>query len=339
MIQVQNNFSLKPFNTFGIDVKARAFARFQSVEDLSALLEEQGKSALPLFVLGGGSNVLFTKDQNAFVAKNEMKGIHLVEEDEVSYVIEAAAGEVWHQFVMHCVKKEYAGIENLALIPGCVGAGPMQNIGAYGVELKDVFESLTAYHVHDKVMKTFSLTECMFGYRESIFKRAEKGNWVIVAVRFRLRKRPVFQTSYGAIEAEIDKMQLDKITIKAVAQAVINIRSSKLPDPAVLGNAGSFFKNPVVPISLVNDLKKTYTDMPVYPIDEQTAKVPAGWLIEQSGWKGKRVGSCGVHAMQALVLVNYGEATGDEIWNLSARVVADVQSKFGIELEREVNIY
>jgi UDP-N-acetylmuramate dehydrogenase len=338
MVQINENASLKKLNTFGIEASAHYLAAFSSVDELHELLAYRKERNLPMMVLGGGSNILLTKDVDALVIKNEMKGIRLVSETDSHFIVEAAAGEVWHHFVMECIKKEYAGVENLALIPGCVGAGPMQNIGAYGVELKDVFQSLEAIHVETGELKTFSLEECTFGYRESIFKRKEKGNWVITSVQFRLRKRPVYQTNYGAIEAELDKMNLEKMSIKAVAQAVINIRSSKLPDPAKIGNAGSFFKNPVVPMELVKQIQTNYASVPVFPIDETQAKVPAGWLIEQAGWKGKNLGTHGVHALQALVLVNYGGATGSEIWNLSEAIVKDVHQKFGVELEREVNI-
>lgn len=338
MVHISENASLKKLNTFGIEAEARYFAAFSSLDDLRELLTHSREQRLPLFVLGGGSNILLTKNIDALVIKNELKGIRLCEQNDTHFIVEAAAGEVWHSFVMECIKKEYAGIENLALIPGCVGAGPMQNIGAYGVELKDVFHSLDAINVHTGELKTFSLEECSFGYRESVFKRKEKGNWVITSVKFALRKRPIYHTNYGAIEAELDKMNLEKMSIKAVAQAVINIRSSKLPDPAKIGNAGSFFKNPAVPMQLVKELQLSNPQMPVYPIDENQAKVPAGWLIEQAGWKGKNLGTHGVHALQALVLVNYGGATGSEIWNLSEEIVNDVKTKFGIELEREVNI-
>jgi UDP-N-acetylmuramate dehydrogenase len=219
-----------------------------------------------------------------------------------------------------------------------VGASPMQNIGAYGVEIKDVFESLEAMHIHEKKLKTFYLEDCAFGYRESVFKRKEKDQWIITSVTYRLRKRPVFNTSYGAIEEELDKMQLDKITIRDIAQAVINIRSSKLPDPKKIGNAGSFFKNPVVPMSVFRAIQEHHNNAPCYPVNDHEVKVPAGWLIERAGWKGKNLGNYGVHANQALVLVNYGGATGKEIYDLSTAIIDDIKTKFGIELEREVNI-
>jgi UDP-N-acetylmuramate dehydrogenase len=267
-----------------------------------------------------------------------MKGINLVEETEDHYLVKSNAGENWHEFVMHCISNQYAGVENLALIPGCVGASPMQNIGAYGVEIKDVFQSLEAIHIHEKKTKTFNLEECSFGYRESVFKRKEKDQWIITSVTYRLRKRPVLNTSYGSIEEELDKMKPDKITIRDIARAVINIRSSKLPDPKKIGNAGSFFKNPVVPIEVFREIQAHHNNAPCYPVNDSEVKVPAGWLIERAGWKGKNFGKFGVHANQALVLVNYGGATGKEIYELSTSIIDDVRSKFGIELEREVNI-
>lgn len=334
----QHHVSLRKWNTFGIEAKAEHLAAFADVETLREAVAAARAMQLPITVLGGGSNMLLTKDVSGVVLKNELKGLKVVAEDEMSWTLEAAAGENWHETVMHCVLNEYAGVENLALIPGCVGAGPMQNIGAYGVELKDVFHSLTAYHLYEDRFQDFSLEECAFGYRESIFKRKEKGNWIITAVRMRLLKRPVFHTNYGAIEEELDKMNLDRLSIKSIAQAVINIRSSKLPDPKVLGNAGSFFKNPVVPMEVYQAIKAGYPNVPAYPINEQEVKVPAGWLIEQCGWKGKRTGECGVHDKQALVLVNYGGATGSEIYALSENILQDVQARFSVQLEREVNI-
>jgi UDP-N-acetylmuramate dehydrogenase len=335
---LQENTSLKAFNTFGIDASARYFSSFRNTEELVTLLSEPIVQQNPRLILGGGSNLLLTRNFSGVVLKNEMPGIEKIGEDDLHYYVKAAAGEVWHQFVMHCIANGFAGVENLALIPGCVGASPMQNIGAYGVELKDVFHSLEAMHVKEKQTKTFDIKDCAFGYRESVFKRAEKDQWVILSVTFRLNKRAVLQTTYGSIDQELDKMQLDNITIKDVAKAVINIRTSKLPNPALIGNAGSFFKNPVVPISVYKKILEHHNNAPSYPINEHDVKVPAGWLIEQAGWKGKNYGRYGVHANQALVLVNYGGATGAEIYALSTSIIEDVKFKFGIELEREVNI-
>lgn len=326
------------YNTFGIDVSAADFAVVSTLDELRELAEVPVYYTQSPLILGGGSNVLFTRNVERPVILNRLSGIELLEEDDEYYYVRAAAGENWHQFVLHCIRNEYAGVENLSLIPGNVGASPMQNIGAYGVEIKDVFHSLEAFHLKDKIAKTFTAAECSFGYRESVFKHKEKDRWVILSVTFRLRKRPVFHTDYGAIQQELDKMKIEKMTIKAVSQAVIAIRSSKLPDPKKIGNAGSFFKNPVVPLPHAEHLKSSYPNIPYYPVDEENAKVPAGWLIEQAGWKGKNLGHYGVHPLQALVLVNYGGATGKEIYDLSTAILEDIRQKFGITLEREVNI-
>lgn len=338
-VNIEKNVSLKSYNTFGIDVMAEHFAAFADTDQLHELLEEDIYKKSQPFILGGGSNVLLTKNVDRPVLLNRIKGIELVAEDETHYYVKANAGEVWHDFVMHCIKNDFAGVENLSLVPGNVGASPMQNIGAYGVEIKDVFHSLEAFHIRDKFIKIFDLTECSFGYRESVFKRNQKDQWVILNVTFKLNKRPYFKTEYGAIQEELDKMNLEKMTIQAVSKAVINIRSSKLPDPKKIGNAGSFFKNPTVPLFIANQIKSEYPEMPLFPVDEQTAKIPAGWLIEKAGWKGKNLSTHGVHDKQALVLVNYGGATGKEIYDLSTAILTDIYSKFGIELEREVNVF
>jgi UDP-N-acetylmuramate dehydrogenase len=339
MMQMQENISLKPFNTFGIDAKARYFATFSSLDELQSAIYNLQSTIRNRIVLGGGSNILFTQNFDGLVLKNEIKGINHVHEDADFFYVNAAAGEQWHSFVMHCIENNYTGIENLSLIPGCVGAAPMQNIGAYGVEIKDVFEELEAFHIHDKTIIKFNLDDCAFGYRESVFKRKYKGEFVILNVTFRLRKQAVFNTSYGAIEEELVKMNISELSIRAISQAVINIRSSKLPDPKLIGNAGSFFKNPTISARHLQELQQTYPSIPNYPADNQAnRKIAAGWLIEQCGWKGFRDGDAGCHAKQALVLVNYGHATGAEIFSLSERITSSVQATFGIELEREVNI-
>ena len=335
---IEQNISLKQFNTFGINVIARYFSKFETIEELRELLANPFITKRNQLILGGGSNILFTKNYDGIVFKNELKGIELVSEDENHYYVKAAAGEMWHPFVMSCITAGYAGIENLALIPGCIGASPMQNIGAYGVEIKDVFQELQAFHLNTGESKTFDLAECSFGYRESYFKRQGKGQWIITSVTYKLNKRPVLITNYGAIESELDKMNLDRITIKDVANAVINIRSSKLPDPKVLGNAGSFFKNPIIGIDLYNEIKGRYPNSPGYPVSEIEVKLPAGWLIETLGWKGRVVGDCGIHKNQALVLVNYGNAGGKEIYDLSTDIINSINKEFGILLEREVNV-
>jgi UDP-N-acetylmuramate dehydrogenase len=330
--------SLKPYNTFGVSANARYFASFQTLEQLLELLEHKTVREHRRLILGGGSNMLFVRNFDGIVLKNELKGIEKIAEDDHHYYVRSAAGEIWHQLVMHCIQANYAGIENLALIPGCVGASPMQNIGAYGVEIKDVFHELEAVQITDGARRVFTLDECRFGYRESIFKRAEKDRWVITSVTFKLNKRAILHTSYGAIEEELDNMHLDNVTIKDVAKAVINIRTSKLPDPAKIGNAGSFFKNPVVPMEVFKAIQQHHNNAPCFPIDENHVKVPAGWLIERAGWKGKHLGNYGVHDKQALVLVNFGGATGSQIYELSTNIISDIHQKFGIELEREVNI-
>ncbi|MES2372674.1 MAG: UDP-N-acetylmuramate dehydrogenase [Bacteroidota bacterium] len=337
-MKILENISLKNFNSFGIDVRANFFSAFTSIDELAELATDISFQKTPLLILGGGSNILFTKNFDGFLLKNELKGIELVSEDNDHYYVKANAGENWHSFVMHCIEHNYAGVENLSLIPGNVGASPMQNIGAYGVEIKDVFHELEAWHLHDGHIQKFNLQDCEFGYRESVFKKKYRGQYVILNVVFRLKKQPVFHTQYGAIEQELTKMGARDLSIQTISQAVINIRSSKLPDPAVIGNAGSFFKNPVIPSIQFEELKHSFPAIPGYHAGEGLTKVAAGWLIEQCGWKGYRKGDAGCYDKQALVLVNYGNATGDEIFELSASIIESVSNKFQIMLEREVNI-
>lgn len=339
MVEIKENISLKPFNTFGIEAKARYFAEAENVADLKKILSDDTLKSLPLLVLGGGSNMLLTKDFEGLVLHVKIQGITIIHEDNEHVLVEVGAGEVWHQFVLYCIENNYAGVENLSLIPGSVGAAPMQNIGAYGVEIKEVFHSLSALNIATQQERIFTNEECKFGYRESIFKHEAKGKYIITNVVFRLNKTAKVNTSYGAISDELDAMGVDKnnLTIRDVSNAVINIRSSKLPNPAEIGNAGSFFKNPVVSAEKIAELKAQYPDMPAYPSGENT-KLAAGWLIEQCGWKGFREDDYGVHAKQALVLVNYGHAKGNEIFNLSTQILQSVKEKFGVELEREVNI-
>jgi len=338
-MHIQHNISLKPYNTFGINVFAKLFASFNSIELLKEQIELQ-PSNIPLLILGGGSNVLFTQNFDGLVLKNELKGIELLDEDDNYYYVKAAAGENWHQFILHCIANNYAGIENLSLIPGSVGASPMQNIGAYGVEIKDVFYELEAFNIQDKCVVKFNTNHCEFGYRESIFKRALKNKFIIINVTYKLKKQATFNISYGAIEQELAKMNIRELSIQAISNAVINIRSSKLPNPQEISNAGSFFKNPTIPTTQLEILKTTFPTIPNYTTSNTTeVKIAAGWLIEQCGWKGYRKNDVGCYNKQALVLVNYGAATGQEIYDLSEAIIQSVQQKFSIDLEREVNIF
>lgn len=336
---LQENISLLPYNSFRIQANARYFATFQNMEELELLLTDpRTASSNQLFILGGGSNILLTKDIDGIVLKNELTGIELIYEDDAHYYVRAQAGTNWHSFVTWCVNNNYAGLENLSLIPGNVGASPMQNIGAYGVEVKDLITEVSAYHIKEKRIQHFTNRDCAFGYRESIFKRALKGQYIILSVTFRLNKQVKLNTSYGAIEQELIAAGVQQPSIKDVAAAVIRIRQSKLPDPAVIGNAGSFFKNPVIESSLHERLKEQYPQMPSYPAGSDTMKIAAGWLIEQCGWKGYRKLDAGCHSKQALVLVNYGSASGKELLDLSEAIITSVAERFGITLEREVNI-
>lgn len=337
-MQIQENISLKPFNSFGINARAKYFAAFGSLDDLEQILLHRQVNNEQPFILGGGSNVLFTDDVQGLVLKNDMKGISLFREDADHYYVKASAGENWHRFVCYCIEHGYAGLENLSLIPGYVGASPMQNIGAYGVEIKDVFHELEAYDLYEKKVQLFNGPDCAFGYRESIFKTVYKGKYVILNVTFRLNKRPVFNTSYGAVEQELLKMKVQELSISAISEAVIRIRSSKLPDPAVIGNAGSFFKNPVTSLTRYVELKESHPGISGFPAGKDMMKLAAGWLIEQCGWKGYRVGDAGCYEKQALVLVNYGGAKGKDIFNLSQAIIDSVFAKFQVTLEREVNI-
>ncbi len=333
---IQTNFDLKPYNTFGISVKADRFATFSSVKELETVLSGQKND--PLLILGGGSNLLLTKDFHGLVLKNEISGIQVISESEDEAIVESGAGETWHEFVMKCIELNLSGLENLSLIPGSVGASPMQNIGAYGVEIKDCFESLSAYHIESGEIHTFDKESCAFGYRESVFKHQFKGQYVICSVSFRLKKNAVVNTSYGAISSELEKLGIQQPSIRDVSNAVIAIRQSKLPDPKVIGNAGSFFKNPIVENAVYDAIKLNYPEAPFYPVNEHQGKLAAGWLIEKAGWKGKKIDTYGVHTLQALVLVNYGGSTGSQIYDLSSQIILDIESKFGVTLEREVNI-
>lgn len=334
-MEIKQNISLKPYNTFGIDVLAKSFVEVKSRDELRKILERNNQ---PILILGGGSNLLFTKNFEGLAIKNNLKGISVVEEDENNVWLKAGAGEEWHEFVMSCLDNDYAGLENLSLIPGNVGAAPMQNIGAYGVEVKDLITEVEAVDLRGFSTRVFSNFECEFGYRSSVFKTSEKGKYFITSVTFKLNKKANVNTSYGAIESELQRMEVSSPTIKDVSSAVINIRSSKLPNPKEIGNSGSFFKNPIVLEEQRNNILEKYSDAPNYPQPDGTFKIAAGWLIEKCGWKGRRINNYGVHERQALVLVNYGGAKGSDIFDLSEEIIKSVKNTFEIELEREVNI-
>ena len=332
----QENISLRPYNTFGIEANARRFANVENLDQLRSIVETNKD----LFVLSGGSNILLTRDIEKPVVHIQLKGIEVIPGNDSDHtLVRAQAGENWHEFVTWCITNDLGGLENLSLIPGLVGTSPMQNIGAYGVEIKDVFHELEALEIESGRIVKFSAKDCRFGYRESVFKNELKGKFIILNVTFSLTNRNhKLVTDYGAIRSEMAERGIENPTIKDISRVVIAIRQSKLPDPKELGNSGSFFKNPVIPKEQLESLKATYPDMPFYKIDSRDVKVPAGWLVEQSGFKGKRFGDAGVHAKQALVLVNHGDATGEEILNLSKRIQAEVLRRFGIELATEVNI-
>ncbi len=341
----QENISIKPYNTFGVEAKAKYFAEVNSEEELIEILNQYRKlhvenpQKLPLMFLGGGSNILFTKDFEGLVVKLNLKGISEEKMNETDVLVTAKSGENWHDFVMFCLEKNYGGLENLSLIPGNVGTSPMQNIGAYGTEIKDVFVNCRVLDLETLEIEEFDREECRFGYRDSIFKQEGKGKYVILEVTFALTTvNHKIKTEYGAIKAELEKMGILEPTIQDVSKAVIAIRQSKLPDPKETGNAGSFFKNPTVPKAQFEELQKKFPDIHFYPTGEMI-KIPAGWLIEQCGWKGKQIGNVASHKLQSLVIINAnGNATGKEIFDFSTEIINSVKEKFGIELEREVNI-
>lgn len=333
---ILKNYSLKAYNTFGLDTRAANLLKVQSVADLKEGLKLSYDS---VFILGGGSNMLLTKDIEGLVIKNEIKGIEVIEETEDKVIISIGGGENWHQLVLWAIRNNYGAIENLSLIPGTVGAAPIQNIGAYGVELKDVFVKLEAINLSTLRKKTFSKKACQFGYRDSVFKRMLKGQYFITKVFLQLTKEHhQLNMNYGAIKSQLVEKGIESPTIKDISDTVIAIRSSKLPDPAELGNSGSFFKNPEISRTHFEQLQQQFPDIVYYDLPNGKVKVPAGWLIEQDGWKGKKIGNTGAHAKQALVLVNYGNATGEEVQQLAFDIIASVKRKFGIELTAEVNI-
>ncbi|MFY0652947.1 MAG: UDP-N-acetylmuramate dehydrogenase [Cyclobacteriaceae bacterium] len=338
MSRIQENVSLKSYNTFGIEVKADYFVEVDSVESLKTLFLDERFTSMPKLILGGGSNILLTDDYKGLVIKNGISGIEKISEDEEHVVLSVGAGENWHEFVMYAIDQNLGGIENLSLIPGTIGAAPMQNIGAYGVEIKDVFHFLEALNKKTLEVEVFRSENCKFGYRQSVFKNVLKHKYVITTVSFRLSKSHTLNTSYGAIEDTLDNEGIANPTIKDVSNAVIKIRQSKLPDPVEIGNAGSFFKNPVISSIDYEGLKAEFPDIPSYELPNKEVKIPAAWLIQSCGWKGKRIGDIGVHEDQALVLVNYGNGNGNDLKQLALDIKNSVADKFGIELEMEVNV-
>lgn len=336
-MKVQQNISLKPYNTFGINAKAKFFCEINSTDDLAHAL--QLDEYAEKFIISGGSNMLITNDIKALVLYINIKGIEIVEQDDDYVVLKIMAGENWHQMILWALERNYGGLENMSLIPGNTGTAPIQNIGAYGVELKDTFVSCEAMEIATQQLHEFSKKDCQFGYRDSYFKNAGKGKYVITSVNLKLtKKNHVLNTSYGAIETELEKQSIKTPTIKSISNAVIAIRQSKLPDPAELGNSGSFFKNPIVSQSEFDTFTKENPNAPFYKISEESYKIPAGWLIEQCGFKGKQYGDAGVHKNQALVLVNYGNASGQDILDLSNTIIKKVQQEFKINISPEVNI-
>jgi len=336
-MEIQSNFSLKNYNTFGIEAKARQFVAVHTVAELKTILEENKDEQK--FILGGGSNMLLTKDIDALVIHIDLKGKTILKEDDDFVWVESQAGETWHDFVLWTIDNNFGGLENMSLIPGNVGTTPVQNIGAYGTEIKDTFVSCEAINIATQEIKTFTNADCKFGYRESIFKNEVKDQYIITAVIYKLTKRNhKINISYGDITAELAKNNITVPTLKDVSNAVIAIRQSKLPDPKELGNSGSFFKNPILLKSDFEKIHQKFPEMKYYEVSETEVKVPAGWLIEQAGFKGKRFGDAGIHKNQALVLVNYGNATGQEILTVSKDVQKTVFDTFGIQIEAEVNV-
>lgn len=338
MHQILKQVSLKKFNTFGIEAVAENFIEISNNQDIKDVMDWAYQKKYSPVILGGGSNVLFTDPTYPLIVVNRLSGIKKINENEGYVWVESGAGEIWHDLVLYCIEQGWGGIENLSLIPGTVGAAPMQNIGAYGVEIKEVFDSLEAVDLTTFESKRFSMEDCEFGYRQSIFKKELKGKYFITSIVLKLSKMHRVNTSYGAIRDVLDTKGISTPTIKQVSDAVVHIRQSKLPDPDEIGNAGSFFKNPVISKEQFEGLISTYPDMPSYPQENGEKKVPAGWLIEKCGWKGTREGAIGVHEKQALVLVNYGEGEGAAIKALAMRIKQSVKDQFQIDIVPEVNI-
>jgi len=337
-MEIRKNVSLKNYNTFGIDVTAEQFVEVSTLAEVEEVAGDSSFDIDKTLIIGGGSNILLTQNVSGLVVKNNLKGVEVVKETGDHVYVKFMAGEVWHDAVLYCVNNGYAGIENLSLIPGLCGAAPMQNIGAYGVELVNVFDQLEAFNYNSKQFEIFNKEACEFGYRESVFKKRLKNKYLICSITLKLNKQPTFNVDYGAIQQTLEANNVKDLSIKAISDAVIQIRQSKLPNPAELGNSGSFFKNPEIEQDAFDKLIADYPNAPHYPLANGKVKVPAGWLIEQCGWKGKRVGNTGAHKNQALVLVNYGNATGNEIHHLALEIKQSVKQKFGVDIEPEVNV-
>jgi UDP-N-acetylmuramate dehydrogenase len=336
MSLITENFSLKSYNTFGIDIRARYFVSLMTIKEVEEFLKNNPLSGNPFLILGGGSNILFTKDFPGLVLHPDIKGIEILNETVDFVRLKVGAAENWDAFVKYCINRNYGGIENLSLIPGTVGSSPIQNIGAYGAEVKNSIESVLALDMENSKERIFNNTECQFEYRDSIFKREYKNKYLITYVIFNLSKRPVLVTNYGKIREELEKF--NKIDISAIRQVVIRLRNKKLPDPKELGNAGSFFKNPIVEKTITNDIRKQFPGLPTNPISNTYEKIPAAWLIEKCNWKGKRIGDAGIYKHHSLVLVNHGKASGQEVLELAKKIRDSVVKKFGIKLEMEVTV-
>ena len=337
-MNIIENYPLLKLNTFGIDVKAKYFTSINTINELIEVTKTNVFKDLELLILGGGSNILLTKDFDGLVILNNIKGKEIIDQNQQSIFLKIGAGENWHELVMYCVDNGWGGIENLSLIPGNTGTAPMQNIGAYGVEIKETFIELEALEISSGKIVKFNNSDCEFGYRESVFKNKMKNQYIILNITLELKKNPVLNINYGDVKAILESQNIKNPDIKEVSNAIISIRQSKLPDPKKIGNSGSFFKNPIVSLNLLELIKKKYPNVVNYEINENEFKIAAGWLIERAGWKGKKFNNYGIHEKQALVLVNYGLANGMEIFELSEKIILDIKDKFGIKLEREVNI-
>ena len=337
-MNITENYPLLKLNTFGVDVKAKYFITINTINELLELTKTNVFKDLQLLILGGGSNILFTKDFDGLVILNNIKGKEIIDQNQQSIFLKIGAGENWHELVMYCVDNGWGGIENLSLIPGNTGTAPMQNIGAYGMEIKDTFVELEALEILSGKIVKFDNSDCEFGYRDSVFKNKMKNQYIILNITLELKKNPVININYGDVKAILESQNIKNATIKEVSNAIISIRQSKLPDPKKIGNSGSFFKNPIVSLNQLEFIKQKYPNIVNYEINGNEFKIAAGWLIERAGWKGKKINNYGVHEKQALVLVNYGLANGMEIFDLSEKIILDINEKFGITLEREVNI-